>query len=345
MDVSVIVVNYNVCDYLDACLASIQSNTSCAYEIIVVDNASTDDSVAMVRERFPAAQLLVNHKNLGYSVANNQGAQVAKGRYLLLLNPDTLVWPGAIDQLVAFMDTHLEIGICAPQNRNGQDSKSFDLKGEIKINYYHFYSFIGMNELWSLVLNHLGLRTAPPLTSQSFVCIDGYILADWLCGCSVLVRTDLFHRLGGMDEVFFLYKEDLDLCRRIRQEGFGCAVLTKATIIHYGGVSSSRYTASFSRPTIIQHSLRSRYHYIRKAHGLRAVWSVRMADLLLGLYGLMRHANSSEEQSSQTARSKLRITEALRWAPAPRTSIAGNNRFKLKSLGGDHPPVSQPRSE
>ena len=144
MDVSFVIVSYNTCAHLDACLTSIQTATSCRHEVIVVDNGSTDGSTALVQERYPAVRLLANPGNVGFATANNQGARVARGRYLLLLNPDTRVTPGAIERLTVFLDNHPEIGICAPQNRNGEDHALFGVRDDVQVNYFHFPHFHGM---------------------------------------------------------------------------------------------------------------------------------------------------------------------------------------------------------
>jgi len=288
MDVSVIIVSYNTRGHLDACLASIQAATTCDHEIIVVDNGSTDGSAALVQDRYPAVRLLANTHNAGFAAANNQGARMAGGRYLLLLNPDTRVEPGAPVRLAAFMDAHPEIGICAPQNRNGEDHVLFGARGEVQVNYFHFPQFLGLAGVRRALGRHLGLPVAAKRAPLPFVQQDGYILADWLRGCSLFVRADLYRRLGGMDEGFFLYLEDTELCRRIVRSGLQCAVVTDAVVVHYGGASYQDAPGARINTMLAPHFLQAKYHYVAVTAGRCAAWSARLADLLTGGMELLR---------------------------------------------------------
>lgn len=319
MNVSVIVVNYNTRDYLDNCLASLQTAGQCSHEIIVVDNGSTDGSAAMVAERYPTAKRVVNQQNRGFAVANNQGARLATGRYLLLLNPDTQVMPGAMERLVAFMDDHPEIGICAPQNLNGVDHESFGAHGDEQINYLHFPRFQGLAGIGRALLRRLGIsvpqRPDPPPFTR---CDDGrYILADWLRGCSLFVRADLYRQLGGMDEGFFLYLEDTDLCRRVHQIGLGCAVVMGAFIIHYGGVSYADYEGVRIKTMLGPHYLHAKYYYVRQSQGLGWEWNIRLTDLLVGLW-LLRTPRPLKQRvgiptdASSVAIGRLLVSESVR---------------------------------
>jgi GT2 family glycosyltransferase len=114
MNVSVLIVSYNTCALLDACLTSIARETRCAHEVIVVDNASRDGSAAMVRDRHPYVKLVANQGNAGFAAANNQASRLAEGHYWLFLNPDTVIVDSAIDRLAAFLDVHPGVGVCGP---------------------------------------------------------------------------------------------------------------------------------------------------------------------------------------------------------------------------------------
>jgi GT2 family glycosyltransferase len=282
MDVSVIIVSYNTRDHLDACLASITVAMTCSHEVIVVDNGSTDGSPELVQARHPAVRLLANPHNAGFAAANNQGARAARGRYLLLLNPDTRVEGDAPSRLAAFMDAHPEIGICAPRNCNGADHVLFGARGEVQINYFHFPQYQGLAGVLRALRLRLGLPVAAKRAPPSFVQHDGYILADWLRGCSLFVCADLYRRLGGMDEDFFLYMEDTELCRRIVRAGLRCAVLTDAIVVHYGGASYQDAPGARIKTMLAPHFLRAKYHYVAVTEGRRAEWSVRLADALAG---------------------------------------------------------------
>ena len=295
MDVSFVIVNYNTCAHLDACLTSIQAATTCSHEVIVVDNGSTDGSTALVQERHPAVRLLANRHNVGFAAANNQGARVAAGRYLLLLNPDTRVEGDAPARLAAFMDAHPEIGICAPRNYNGADHVLFGARGEVQINYFHFPQYQGLAGIWRALGRRLGLPVAAKREPPPFVQHDGYLLADWLRGCSLFVRADLYRRLGGMDEGFFLYMEDTELCRRIVRTGLQCAVVTDAVVVHYGGASYQDAPGTRVNTMLAPHFLRAKYHYVAVTAGRRAEWSVRLADLLAGGVDLLSGADATAQ--------------------------------------------------
>ncbi|MFX1412156.1 MAG: glycosyltransferase family 2 protein, partial [Promethearchaeota archaeon] len=211
VDISVLIVSYNTWHLLDKCLTSILAETRCTHEIIVVDNASTDGSASMVRRRYPDVMVIENERNVGFAVANNQASQLAQGRYLFCLNPDTIILSGAIDQLVEFMDLHPTVGVCGPRNVNA--------KMEISRSCYPFPtvrgSFLGNmchTPLRPLVKGYHRHRSKRALPSG-----DQIQDVDAVRGCSLLIRTDLYRRLGGMDEGFFLYFEEMDLCYRVKQ--------------------------------------------------------------------------------------------------------------------------------
>lgn len=295
MDVSFVIVNYNTCAHLDACLASIAAATTCSHEVIVVDNGSTDGSTARVQERYPAVRLLANPQNAGFAAASNQGARAARGRYLLLLNPDTRVEGDAPVRLTAFMDAHPEVGICAPRNCNGADHVLFGARGEVQVNYFHFPQYQGLAGVWRALGRRLGLPVAAKRAPPPFVQHDGYLLADWLRGCSLFVRADLYRRLGGMDEGFFLYLEDTELCRRIVRAGLQCAVVTGAIVVHYGGASYQDAPGARIKTMLAPQFLRAKYHYLAVTAGRRAEWSVRLADALAGSMDLLRGANAAAQ--------------------------------------------------
>src|SRR5208337_1918906 len=132
MDVSVVIVSYNTCRILDECIVSIKRVTTCPYEIIVVDNASADDSCGMLREKHPDVTLIENSENAGFARANNQGFAIAQGKYFFMLNSDTVILDHAIDKLVGFMERSPDVGICGPRNI-GRD-------GKLQYNCDHFPS-------------------------------------------------------------------------------------------------------------------------------------------------------------------------------------------------------------
>lgn len=275
VDVSVLIVNYNAGRFLAECLASIRTQTCCSYEIIVVDNASTDGSVAMVRHRFPDVTVVENARNVGFAAANNQASRLAGGRYLFLLNPDTLMLPAAIDRLVEFMDTNPAVGVCGPRTLDGE--------GEAEPSFFSFPTF--WNFFWTN-LRYTPLRPVALQYSPLHVYSWGENQrrdGDWVHGCSLLIRADLYRRLGGLDEAFFMYFEEIELCHRVREAGYTIAYVPQATIVHYGGGSSSIPDDDKINGKIGVYFTRSRYHYLTKLYGRTPSLLLRAVDFGTGL--------------------------------------------------------------
>jgi GT2 family glycosyltransferase len=277
VDVSVLIVSYNTRHLLDECLTSILAETRCAHEIIVVDNASTDGSANMVRRRYPDVMVIENERNVGFAVANNQASQFARGRYLFCLNPDTIILSSAIDQLVEFLDLHPTVGVCGPRNVNARMGISRScytfptVRGAFLGNMCH-------TPLRPLVKGYHHYRSKRALPSGNQI-QD----VDAVRGCSLLIRADLYRRLGGMDEGFFLYFEEIDLCYRVKQAHYSVVHVPQATVLHYGAASSGSQDTVKISDNIGIHNLRSRYHYLSKTHGRGSSLAMRVIDLGTGL--------------------------------------------------------------
>jgi hypothetical protein len=259
IDLTVVIVNWNVRDLLRRCLQSIEAEASqavggFALEIVVVDNASTDGSVEMVRAEFPHVRLIANDKNRGFTVANNQGLALGQGRYLLLLNPDTEVTGGALATMVRSMDGHPEIGALGPQLRYPD--------GSLQSSRRRFPTFATalvestvVQEWWgdNRVLRRYYMADTPDDAIQS---------VDWLVGACLLVRRQAYEQVGGLDEDFFMYSEEMDWCRRIKDAGWLVVYLPTATVVHHEGRSSEQVI-----PARHIHFQSSKVRYFRKHHG------------------------------------------------------------------------------
>ena len=262
MDVSVIVVSWNVWSWLAPCLRSIrQALGRLEGEIIVVDNASTDGTPERVREAFPEVRLLINPANRGFPAANNQGMAVARGRYFFLLNPDTIVLDQAIEELVTFADAHPDVGVVGPQLLNPDGSVQSSRR-----RFPTFWTALFESTWWQpwaprSILAHYYVLDRPDHEIQE---------VDWVTGAAMLVRREVVERVGPMDEGFFMYAEELDWCRRIRQAGWRVFYYPPAKVIHYGGRSSDQVPA-------LQHLAfqRSKIRYFRKHHGTWAAAALR----------------------------------------------------------------------
>lgn len=230
---TILVVSYNTRDMTLACLDSVQAQTrETDYELIVFDNASTDGSADAIAARFPAARLIRSPGNLGFARANNVAAREARGRLLLLLNPDTVILDGAIDKLVAFSRRRPEALIWGGRT----------LFGDGSVNRTSCFRQIS---LWSLACRAAGLSVLFP-ASEIF---NAQAYGRWdrdteravevVTGCFLLLPLELWRRLDGFDLSFVMYAEEADLCLRAARLGARPRVTPEAEIIHYGGASET----------------------------------------------------------------------------------------------------------
>lgn len=216
MELSVIIVSFNTRELLKKCLASIKNA-----EIIVVDNASTDGSVEMVKREFPQVKLIENRENLGFAKANNQALGLAHGEYRLLLNSDTQVKPQALEHLVAFAKKHPEVGIIG--------ARLLNLDGSVQSSVYHFPSIKGaIDEYW---LGKKGSYEKYALTGLDPVSVEA------VTGAAMLIPKSTIEKIGLLNEQYFMYFEDLDYCRRVKRANLKVYYLPDAEVIHYHGAS------------------------------------------------------------------------------------------------------------
>lgn len=255
MDVSIIIVSYNTRQLTLACLRSIYAQTrDSSFEVLVVDNGSTDGSVQAIREQFPMVRLIDSQSNLGFARANNLAARQASGDFLLLLNPDTQILDGAIDKVVSFARCHPEAGIVG--------GRTFFDDGKLNHNSCH-----GRPTVWSLFCLGSGLAS----TFRRSRWLDPESLGSWqrdtervvdaVTGCFLLIDAPLWRKLEGFDESFFIYCEDTDLCLRCWQTGRSCMICPDAKLIHHGGQSDR------VRPDKMVRLFRARIQLLKKHWG------------------------------------------------------------------------------
>lgn len=260
-EISVLIVNYNGRDYLLRALEAIFENISgLDYEVIVVDNGSSDGSVESVREIYPSVKLVPLSHNAGFSRGNNEGARHACGRYLLILNNDTYVPKGTVEQLVSIKKSFPEYGIVAPLVFNPDNSLQVSWGKEMNLFSEIFMKIFA--EKWYRLL---------------FKCKRGRLSrnVDWVSGACFLIERDLYQRIQGFDENFFMYKEDVDLGKRLRQLGFKVHLASEARIIHYLRQSTSQATER-----ILKETKRSQLYYYCK-HNSRLALRILKAYLIL----------------------------------------------------------------
>ena len=242
-DISVIIVNYNNSKLLEECLKSLYTSThKASLEVIVIDNASSDDSVHMVKTLFPEVKVIENKQNLGFIKATNQGLRIYSGRYALLLNDDTAVKDGAIDKMLKFMNKNPKAGACGPKllNKDGTIQRQGSLLGK---------------RFW----------LAPQPKEIGF-----------LVGACLMVRRETIDKVGILDENFFFYTDDLDWCKRIKKAGWKIYFLPEPEVIHYKGWSSTRV---FNKRLFVE-GFRGGLYFCRKHYGLIAYIIYRLLLLI-----------------------------------------------------------------
>ncbi len=277
VDVSVIIVNWNTRGLLAQCLQSLYDTTNnLGFEVIVVDNASADGSVEMVCQDFPRVQLVVNANNVGFVRANNQALPLSRGRYVLLLNSDAAVLPGALLRMVQFMDAQPGVGIVGPRilNPNGSFQSSY-------MDFPNLLSELLLMTKLSKVVYGRHFPSHSPQQSRETRAVD------WMQGACIMIRRETLEEIGGLDEIFFMYSEEVDWCWRARQAGWAVYYLSEAKVLHWGSQSSSKVPVK--RRSLVY---KSKLLFLDKHHGpttaLLLKWALLITSILkMGFWSLL----------------------------------------------------------
>lgn len=235
-DLSVVIVNYNVKDFLHHALTSLErALKGIRAEIFVVDNASDDGSVEMVRSRFPAVRLIVNKQNVGFARANNQALRQARGKYLLLLNPDTVVQEDTLHVMLRFLEANPRVGLAGCKVLNPDGTFQPACRRSFPTPWVAFTRLVGLSKLFpnSRLFGRYNLTYLSP---------DDTYEIDAVSGAFMIVRRSVYEQVGGLDEDFFMYGEDIDWCYRIQRAGWKIYYVHSTQIIHYKGESTRRST-------------------------------------------------------------------------------------------------------
>jgi GT2 family glycosyltransferase len=234
LDLSICIVTLQARDFLRDCLRSIIENTQAlSYEIIVADNCSVDGTAEMVATEFKAVCFLRNESNEGFARPMNRALRQAQGRHLLLLNPDTLVLPHALEKLVDFLDNQPQVGLCGPKvlNRDGTLQKQCRRSAAGPWDTFTYMS--GLSGLFPKSKRLAGYL-------MTYMDEDASHPVEALSGSCMLIRREVIDQVGYLDERFFAYQEDADYCFRARQAGWEIFYHPKAQVIHYGGQGGAR---------------------------------------------------------------------------------------------------------
>jgi len=235
MDLSIITVSYNTRELLRGCLDSVFSSLAARlnYEVIVVDNASEDGSVAMIRDTFPRVRLIENRENRGFAASNNQALEQSRGQYVLLLNPDTVVMDGALESLMRLLEERRDVGVAGPRlvfpDGSFQHSAfTFPTLPMILLDFFPLHHRLldsRVNGRYPRVLYERG---------EPFP-------IDHPLGAAMMVRRAVIDEVGFLDEGYFMYCEEIDWCMRIKGSGWGVFCVPQAEIVHYAGESTRQH--------------------------------------------------------------------------------------------------------
>ncbi len=260
-DLSVVIVNWNVRHLLAVCLRSVERSATLSgvtAEHIVVDNASTDGSPDMVRAEFPQVRLVALDENRGYAAGVNCGLRLARGRHVLVLNPDTEAVGDAVGQLVRFLDEHSAVGVVGPRlvYPDGSFQPSRRRFHPLPVLFFQDTALHPLAVPW---LSRFFVTDRPADVAQP---------VDWLVGAVLCVRREVVETVGGMDEGFFMYFEEADWLRRIKATGWSVWFVPQATFVHHEGASSGQV-----KPARHLRYARSRICYAARWHGR---WTARL---------------------------------------------------------------------
>lgn len=228
MDISCILVNWNNADLLRSCLQSVYATIKRHnFTVIVVDNASTDNSRQVVTDEFPEVTLITNQRNMGFARAVNKGLQQAQGRYCVLLNTDAILTENALDRLIGFMDEQPDVGVCGGQlvYEDGRKQHSFD----------NFPSLLS-----ELTNKSLLRRLFPRMYPGKYQYYNEPLLVDSIIGACFVIRKSCIDRIGMLDEDYFFFLEETDLCFRMKQAGHEVMHVPDAQIVHLQGQSAKK---------------------------------------------------------------------------------------------------------
>lgn len=241
IDLSIIIVNYNVKEFLKNLLHSIHKATqNLSIEIIVVDNASDDGSLEMIKEKFPDVILIANEKNFGFGKANNIGLEKARGKYILLINPDTLVSEDTFTKLIKFFNSHPEAGMVGCKILNPDGTLQLACRRSFPGPWTSFTKVTGLSNLFPKSKLFARYNLTYLDENQTYE-------VDAISGSFMMFRKEVYEKVGGFDEQFFMYGEDLDLCYRVQKAGYKIYYVHTTQIIHYKGESTKRSSLDETR--------------------------------------------------------------------------------------------------
>lgn len=281
MKLSVVIVNYNVEYFLDQCLSSVhRACKGIDAEVFVVDNASSDGSLEMLRQKHPTVKLIANRDNVGFSKANNQAILQSKGEYVLLLNPDTVVEEDTFSHCIEFMDAHPEAGACGVKLIDGKGNFLPESKRGLPTPAVSFYKISGLSKIFPKSKRfgkyHLGYLDAESVHE-----------IDVLSGAFMFIRREALNKAGLLDEAFFMYGEDIDLSFRITLAGYKIFYTPGTRTIHYRGESTKKGSANYVYVFYNAMAIFANKHFSAR-YARTFNWMIKLAIVLRALVSLFR---------------------------------------------------------
>jgi GT2 family glycosyltransferase len=268
VEISVVIVGWNAKHYLELCLDSLaKAPPRRRMEVLVVDNASTDDSIEMIESKYPWVKLIKSPENLGFSKGNNVAIRQAQGCYIALVNPDVIVFPGCLDSLADFLDQNPKVGNAGPRVLNPDMSMQSTCR-RFPTLWNNFCSASGLSSKFKNSRFFAGEH-------MFYFPHDRTLAVDVLVGCFSFIRREAFDSVGLLDEALFMYGDDVDWCRRARNAGWEVVFYPGGQAIHDRGKITAAYPVRFA---VAQQ--RSVLHYWSKHHGFWGVLGIRSIMLL-----------------------------------------------------------------
>ena len=271
-DASIVIISFNTRELLRECLSDLYRQQGISFETLIVDNASRDGSADMVADEFPMVRLIRKTVNLGFAAANNAAFPLARGRYVVLLNSDAFLKPDALAQGVRLMDAHPRTGIAGGRlvGRDGSWQPAARMSPSV-LNDFLTLTGLAAKYPRSRFFGRADRTWSDPSQAAS---------VDWVTGAFAIIRADALRRVGDFDERFFLYYEEVDLCRRFRAAGYEVSYWPGIVVVHLGGESSKtmeHLSMSRTGAQIALWRMRSEFLYYRKHHGVGA-WLARQSE-------------------------------------------------------------------
>ncbi len=292
-EISIIIVSYNTRDLIGKCVGSVLEEEDCRKEIFVVDNGSSDGSVAYLQEAFPMVSLVANQENRGFAAANNQVLNRCRGKYIFFLNPDARLRRGALRAILSYMESNPRVGLAG--------TKLVDPDGTLQ---------------WSKSEQYLGQE----YTRGELSGLPGSIAC--VIGASMVAHADVVKKIGGFDEDFFLYGEDQDICLRVRKYGYEIGYIDEAVVIHSGGQSERNTTLLevWDKKIYAEHIFYRKHYYpetVKRIHREKVFNACRRIIMLTLSFPFVRNKSKTKYKLKkyflvyQHARSSLRANDGL----------------------------------